>query len=428
MIDLLKAHIKPVHHSETLLTNELSNRLESEGKTVFKFGFGQSPFLPLDSAVAALKYAASRKEYLGVQGLPALRLAVANFHNELGGTAYTEKQVLIGPGSKMLIYCILGAVKNADVILVTPSWVSYEPQAKFLGHEVHRIKTTFEDRWRLRPEALDQLCSELKVREKPLIMILNYPGNPDGLSYTSDELGALAKIARKHHILIVSDEIYGLLHHEGEHHSIHSHYPEGTIVTTGLSKWCGVGGWRVGVALLPQELAGEFMNAVIGIASETFSSVTTPIQLAAVEAYRFSDEVQGYLRHQRRILSQIGTQSAKQLQESGIRVHAPEGGFYLYLDFSPFRGLLKQRGIISSQALCASLLKDAGVAVLSGVAFGQASEDLCVRLAYVDFDGELALRASEELGLEVDLPEDFLFNYANKILEGITRIGKWINQ
>ena len=101
MIDSIKTHIKKVHHSETLLTNELSKQLETEGKQVFKFGFGQSPFLPPEWAIESLKKYADRKEYVSVQGLTELRQAAADFHNEMSGSNFTADQVLVGPGSKM---------------------------------------------------------------------------------------------------------------------------------------------------------------------------------------------------------------------------------------------------------------------------------------------------------------------------------------
>jgi aspartate aminotransferase len=137
-------------------------------------------------------------------------------------------------------------------------------------------------------------------------MVFNYPGNPDGLTYTESELTALTTVFRKYNILVISDEIYGLLNHQGNHVSLARFYPEGTIITTGLSKWCGAGGWRLGVALLPTTIEEKLKKTMIGIASETYSCASTPVQYAAIDAYQIGPDVEAYLAHQRRILNRVG--------------------------------------------------------------------------------------------------------------------------
>ena len=142
----------------------------------------------------------------------------------------------------MLIYAIMAAFKKANIFLVTPSWVSYEPQARLAGHTVYRIHTTFENKWRLLPDQLEKALDGVKDKEYPSILVLNYPGNPDGLTYKKEKLEELATVLKKHNVIVISDEIYGLLNHKGEHCSIAKFY-KNTIVTTGLSKWAGAGGW-----------------------------------------------------------------------------------------------------------------------------------------------------------------------------------------
>ena len=100
-------------------------------------------------------------------------------------------------------------------------------------------------------------------------MILNYPNNPTGLSYTKEELKSIAKICKKNHTLVLSDEIYSRLHHRNGHISVSKYYPEGTIITSGLSKWCGAGGWRLGTMIIPDELE-RIRQAIINVSSETF--------------------------------------------------------------------------------------------------------------------------------------------------------------
>lgn len=147
-------------------------------------------------------------------------------------------------------------------------------------------------------------------------MVLNSPGNPDGQSYNAKELQRLAEVAKAHDMLIISDEIYGLLHHQGMHESFARYY-EKTVITTGLSKWCGAGGWRLGAALVP-ECLNELKASMLGVASETYSCAPVPIQLAAIEAYTPDRRIFEFLKKARMTLKFSGTILADGLREAGI--------------------------------------------------------------------------------------------------------------
>lgn len=416
-------YLRIVEKSQTLLLNEQSRNIEQSGKKVYKFGFGQSPFLPPQHVIDALKTNAHRKDYSPVQGIPSLREAVAEFHRQIDGIEVSAENVLIAPGSKILIYAVLAAFTKADLLVCAPAWVSYVPQANMLGHGVITIPTSFNGRWRLTPEALAKAVANKKDKNVPSVLILNYPGNPDGLSYNESELSAIADVARKNNILVISDEIYGLLHHTGKHVSLAKYYPEGTIVTGGLSKWCGAGGWRLGTAIVPSALGADFKATLLGIASETYSCAPMPVQLAACEAYKGSAETMEYIKLQRRVLAAIGNECAKRLQSKGINVHKPEGGFYLFPDFTPVSGKLLAKGIETSQAVCETLLADTGVALLPGTAFGMDEKQLSARLAYVDFDGVSVLAAAQK---EAVIDVRFLSKYCAHQLEGIDSLCEWI--
>ncbi len=418
-------YLRSVEKSQTLLLNEQSRNLESSGQEVFKFGFGQSPFPPMARAIEALKAHAHRKEYSPVQGIAELREAVAKFHREIEHIDITADRVLIAPGSKILIYSVMAAFTEADILIPTPAWVSYQPQAELLGHASIRVETSYEGRWRVTSQAIENAVRQKKNKNAPSILIFNYPGNPEGLTYSESELKTLADTFRKHNILVVSDEIYGLLNHRGQHQSLARYYSENTIVTGGLSKWCGAGGWRLGIALLPKNLGGDFKDTLLGIASETYSCAALPVQLAAIEAYKNDKITQDYLAHQRRILARIGAHVQEELSQAGLLVHAPQGGFYVFVDFSAHQKNLGEIGVKTSHELCARLLADTGVALLPGDAFGMASEHLSARLAYVEFDGVAALAASEKIGLEQELPSTFLQTHADKTLRGISRLRQW---
>ena len=272
--------------------------------------------------------------------------------------------------------------------------MSYEPQAELLDHTVYRIPSSFEDKWQCTPENLEKVAKSRPDSTRPALMILNYPGNPDGVTYTADQLEALAKVCREHNIIVIADEIYGFLNFEGAHRSLAEFYKEGTIITSGLSKWCGAGGWRLGVALFPDELADLLIEAIAGIGSETYSSATAPVQYAGVLAYS-APEIQGYLSNQRQVLKAVGTYVADQLNQVNVRVHNPEGGFYVYIDFEHYRDKFASKGCQTSTEICQYILKNYLVGILPGESFGEEKDRLTARLAFVDFDGTETLKAIE---------------------------------
>jgi aspartate aminotransferase len=424
--DSLNLNTRGLAESPTVSIKARCRELQAAGKRVFDFGLGQSPFPVPSQVVSALKLHAAEKDYLPVRGLPALREAVAAFHRRKDGIDATPDLVLVGPGSKELMF-LLQVVFYGELVLPSPCWVSYGPQARILGKQIRVIHTLFEERWRLTPARLDGFLSSEHDRGRPRILVLNTPGNPDGLAYTASELAALAEVARRHRLIVLSDEIYGQIHHRGEHVSIARFYPEGTIVSSGLSKWCGAGGWRLGTMTFPPTLRW-LLDAIAAVASETYTSVSAPIQFAAIQAFTRSYSIERYLRHVRRILAALGARAHAVLTAAGIRVHAPEGAFYLLLDLEPLRECLERRGVDTGRTLCERLLSDASVALLPGVEFERPEPELTARLAYVNFDGAAALASSEELGLSSPLPPGFLETHCAAALDGFERIASWLRE
>lgn len=412
--------------SATLRIHQRSQELLQQGKTIYRFGLGQSPFPVPDEVVRALKQHASRHEYLPVDGLPELRHAVVNYLHQRHHLSRNARDVLIGPGSKELMFLLM-LVYYGDVVIPAPAWVSYGPQATILGRHISWIQTRKEHAWMLSPAELEQLCSMDPYR--PRLVILNYPSNPAGKTFSIQELKEFARIARKYRLIILSDEIYGELHYEGRHVSIARYYPEGTIISTGLSKWCGAGGWRLGVMIFPEELRW-LRDAMAIVASETYTSTSTPIQYAAVRAFEFPASVEEYLMGVRSILRGLGHYLAERLREAGIMVHTPDGGFYLFLDFEIFREALRRRGISSAEQLCEVLLEETGVALLPGSAFGRPSQELTARLSFVDFDGKKTLRAWLARAPAPDEAPDlsFLRKYCRQTLQGVETLIRWVNQ
>jgi aspartate aminotransferase len=419
----LNPRVQSLRPSATLAMNERSAQLARAGRTVYKLGFGQSPFPIPPPVVAALQANAFQKDYLPVKGLPALRAAVAEFHRRFHGLSASAEDVLIGPGSKELLF-LAQLVYQAELILPAPSWVSYEPQARLLGHAVHWVQTHGADGWRLTPAALAQVCQATAGRAR--LLVLNYPNNPTGLSYDAAQLAALAEVARQHGLLIVADEIYGELQHAGQHVSIARFYPAGTVVSSGLSKWCGAGGWRLGTFCFPPELRW-LQDAMACVAGETFSAVAAPIQYAAVTAFERAEPIEQYLTQARRVLRTLGRSVSQRLQHLGVNAPQPDGAFYLFADFTPHNARLHARGLTTSAALCEELLNETGVALLPGSDFGRTAAELTARLAYVDFDGAAALTAAERVPAAEELSEAFLRAHCGQVLTALDRLGEWLS-
>lgn len=392
--------------------------LQIKGQKIYKFGFGQSPFPPPTHVIDALKNSVTRTEYTPVQGLPKLRTHVADFHSIMDGYEIDSSQISIASGSKQHLFNIISAFNDAVILIPSPAWVSYAPQAKLANQKIHLLQTEYLSRWRIDASYLDETAKIYKNQAK--LLILNYPGNPCGLTYDKKQLNQIASIAKKHEMWVISDEIYGPLHHTESHISLATLYPERTIVTTGLSKWCGVGGWRLGVQILPKEAPKKLKDALIGIASETYSCAPVPIQVAACEAYKYTDTIQNHISMQCHILSVIGQTICNKLKNTGLLVHSPQGGFYLMLDFSSLKDRFRQLGINNDINLCTRLLDDINVALLPGSAFGVPSSALTTRMAYVDFDGERIIQVFEKS------PKDILTG-CKHMMEGVEELCKWIS-
>jgi len=410
--------------SATLAIQERSRELAKQGRDVIRLGLGQSPFPVPGEVVAALRSHAPEKDYLPVGGLHALREAVVEYHGRRHGIRARPEDVLVSPGSKELMF-LLQIVHDGDLVIPTPAWVSYEPQARIVGREPVLLHTRKEDDYKMRAEDLDALCTA--SRETSHVLVLNYPSNPTGTTFTGEELDAIAEVARKHGVVVLSDEIYGELHHEGAHESIAPRYPEGTIISSGLSKWCGAGGWRLGTFVFPRELS-HLCRAMAAVASETYTSTSAPIQHAAVHAFRPSEDIERYLGRSRAIVAALARASSARLIEAGAELPVAKGAFYLYPDFGAHRERLARRGITTSAQLAEALLEEVGVACLPGSDFGRPDSELALRLSLVDFDGARALTAMEArrtTGPD-ELDEAFLEENCGRVLEATRRIGAWM--
>jgi len=407
MNKIIKEQIKKLKPSATLAINEESNKLIKYGKKVYKFGFGQSPFPVPETIVSALKNNAYKNKYLPMQGLEELRLVVAEHLNTINKNNFTANDIVIGPGTKELMF-LLQIAFEGEVLLPAPSWVSYQPQAVIGNNKVSWLQTTKDNNWF--PTA-SQLENKIKsIKNKNILLFINSPNNPSGsICKNLEEIG---KVAKKHSLIILSDEIYSNLTFNNEYKSISNFYPEGTIVSTGLSKWCGAGGWRLGFFAIPQQLK-ELKDSLKIMCSESFTSVSAPIQYAAIEAYKGNHST--YLNGVKKILSFVGNYVYENLKTNQINITKPEGGFYLFPEFTNAK-------FSSSADMCKDILNKSGVALLPGSDFGLESNKMIARLSYTDFDGDVFLKdtiSSKKLD-NADLKK-----YAPNIVNGISSLKDW---
>ena len=405
---MIKDIVKNLKISSTLRINEISKELESKGKEVFKFGFGQSPFKIPEDVIDELRNHAFQNKYLPMQGLPELRQAVANYISSKKNHNYKAENILIGPGTKELMF-LLQMLFDGEVILPTPSWVSYEPQAILGRNKVHWIETRRENNWF--PTSSDIEKVVLPNKKKNYLLFLNSPNNPSG--QICKNLDEISKTIKKYNILVLSDEIYSELSFDDSYKSISSYCPENTIISTGLSKWCGAGGWRLGYFVIPNELT-RLKNSLKILASETFSSVSAPIQYAAIAAHK--NDHTNYINKSRKILKLVGEYVYKNLKSNKILIDKPQGGFYLMPEFLDMK-------FKSSQEMCSSLLTDTGVVLLPGSDFGFSKDKLITRLSFTDFDGKEFM---DNLPEKQNLDNSLVDKFAPKIVEGTKRLKAWV--
>ncbi len=407
---MIKNIVKNLKPSSTLRINEISRNLEFEGKKIYKFGFGQSPFQVPEDVVNELKNSAHQNKYLSMQGLNDLREAISEYENKKKIQKCKADNVIIGPGTKELMF-LLQILFDGDVLLPAPSWVSYAPQALISRNKINWILTKSENNWFPTAEEIEKTVLKNKNKNKNYLLFLNSPNNPSG--QICKNLREISEISKKYNITILSDEIYSELTFDGNYKSISEFYPEKTIISNGLSKWCGAGGWRLGYFIIPETLK-KLKDSLKILASETFSSVSAPIQYAAIAAYKNNHK--DYINNSRNILSVVGNYVYDNLISNKIIINKPEGGFYLMPEF-----LIEK--FSTSEEMCSSILKETGVALLPGSDFGFLKNRMITRLSFTDFDGKEFMDNISEIK---NLDNSLVGKFAPKIVEGTKRLKAWV--
>ncbi len=416
--------------SPTLVINERVRRLTAEGQTVFQMGFGESRFPVHPKILDAFREHATARSYPPATGFPELRAAIADFYDHVFGLDIAPQQVIVGPGSKSLLFALIQAL-DGDLLLPRPSWVSYYPQAQVAGKRVTWINTRFENEYCLTAEELVAgLTQARRAGQQPRVLILTNPGNPTGVVYPAGTLEELAGVARENDITVISDEIYALINHcdvaqstdqERPHVSIARYFPEGTVVTGGLSKHLSLGGWRFGLAVVPAgQAGGALMRALTAIAGAIWSAPAAPVQHAAIVAYSGDPDVMAYIRRCARIHAAVTHELYAQIREAGIACPPPSGAYYLYPNFNIWSEILRQRyDIATSDELATRLLDDCGIAALPGTAFGAQAGELSLRLStsYLSARNDAHATAVLDAYASASSPAEFVRDACPDVLE-----------
>ena len=342
--------------------------LEAKGVDVVHLEIGEPDFDTPRNICDASAEAMNKgyTHYCNSQGIPPLRAGIAREIERTRGVSVGPERIVVTPGAKpIMFYSILALLEEGDeAIYPNPLFPIYESMINFTGAKAVAIPLREELEFRL---DVDELKSKITLCTK--LIIINSPHNPTGGVLQKDDIRAIADLAQKHNIIVLSDEVYEHIIYEGEHYSIAS-LPgmlDRTILLSGFSKTYAMTGWRLGYAVMPPELVGP----VVGLIVNSVSCTPTFIQHAGIEALtgpqdsipRMVDEFK-----KRRDLIVEGLNKIP-----GISCLLPKGAFYVFPN-------VKKLGMGSKQ-LANYLLEEAGVATLSGADFGNYGEGY-LRLSY----------------------------------------------
>ncbi|GMG64076.1 pyridoxal phosphate-dependent aminotransferase [Tetragenococcus halophilus] len=305
--------------------------------------------------------------YTGMSGVAQLRKAAARFVHDKYNLSYDfQSEVLVSVGVTEGIAASLISVLEAGdkVIVPSPIFPGYEPIITLTGAQPIYIDTSVND-FILSPEVLEETLQ--KYGDEIKAIVLNYPSNPTGVTYSRGEVQAIADVLRKYSVFVISDEVYSELTYEGEHVSIAEYLREQTILLNGLSKSHAMTGWRLGLIFAPEELTKQ----IIKTHQYLVTSAVTSAQLAALNALTdgFDDALPMKEEYRKRRDFVYG-----ELHRLGYEVAKPTGAFYIFAKIP--EGYIK-----NSMEFCVDLAEKESLAIIPGAAFGVGGEGY-VRLSY----------------------------------------------
>lgn len=395
-----------VAHSATLAINERLAARRAAGEPVVHLGFGEAGLPVLPSIVNELFRCANRNGYGPVVGSGRVREAAAGYFTRRG-LPTTADQVITAPGSKALLYALIAALPG-DVVLPRPSWVTYAAQAALADRRVIWVDVPDEAGGVPDPDLLAAaLQRSRKDGMRPGVLVLTLPDNPTGTVASADTVKRVCEVAEHYQLAVISDEIYRDLAYQQDAVASPAEYlPDRCFVSSGLSKSMALGGWRIGFTRVPDsELGTHTFNAVVGIASEVWSSLAGPMQEVAAYVLDEPAEITEHVAASRRLHSAVSTAVHREFTAAGASCREPAAAFYLYPDLAPLTESLARQGVAGSDAVAEHLLDRYGIGVLSGAAFGDNPEALRFRVAtsllYGDTDEQRweALRTADPTAL-----------------------------
>ena len=332
--------------------------LEAEGMDVIHLEIGEPDFNSPSNIVDAGKRALDEgyTNYSPSPGYPELRERIANEIRETRGVSVTGDNVVVTPGGKPIMFFLMMAVVDPgdEVLYPNPGFPIYESMISFVGGvpvpmQLHESKDFNID--------VDEIAGQITGRTK--LMVINSPNNPCGSIIPQEDLERLSELAREHDIIVLSDEIYSKFLYEGEHHSV-STFPdmrERTIILDGFSKSYAMTGWRIGYGVMPLEL----VEPISRLATNSVSCTASFTQMAALEALSGPQDDSYAMVAEFKRRRDIIVEGLNQIK--GIRCRVPKGAFYVFPN-------IEDTGM-SSQQFADDLLNKAGVACLTGEAFGE---------------------------------------------------------
>ncbi len=339
-----------------------AKELEAQGRSIIHLELGEPDFHPgqsvIDSAAQALRDGKDR--YCNVIGIPALRQEIAAYLKRTRNIEVEGENVIIAPGCKIALFQSMMALLNPgdEVLYPDPGFPGYESITLGLG--AVPVPFSLSAKNKLQPDP-DEIAR--KVTRRTRMLITNSPGNPTGTVYTNEVQRALAELAVRHDLWVLSDEIYARIIYGGEYMSM-LRYPgmkERTLIIDGFSKSFAMTGWRLGYTVAPPEVVPALNLMVVN----TYTCVAEFTQYAAIDALR---DREGNTPHMVAEFARRREQFSRDLNTvPGFRIMPPEGAFYAWVDITGTG--------ISAEELCRILLEDAGVAAIPGAAFGPTGKD-----------------------------------------------------
>ena len=345
-----------------------AKELEAQGRSIIHLELGEPDFHPgqsvIDSVAKAL--AEGKDRYCAMAGVPALKQEIAAYLARTRSIEVEAENVVVAPGCKIALFQAMMVLLEAgdEVLYPDPGFPGYPSITRGLG--AVPVPFTLSARNQFQPDP-DEIAAKITPRTR--MLITNSPGNPTGTVYTDAVQRELARLAVKHDLWVLSDEIYSRIIYGGEYFSM-LRYPgmaERTLIIDGFSKSFAMTGWRLGYTVAPREVVAALTMMVVN----TYTCVAEFTQYAAIEALR---DREGNTPRMVGEYTRRREQFARDLNRvPGFRCLPPDGAFYAWVDITGTG--------ISAEELCRILLEEAGVAAIPGAAFGAAGKDF-IRFSY----------------------------------------------